>query len=77
MKIPTNPCLLRNEHKAHYWWYTDEGGGHMVSPDFVDPTEHFQHWCLGLDHVARHRGYPTPKWTAPKTPYNYRGRHRA
>lgn len=79
MKIETHACLIWDKiHKPHYWWYTDEGGGHMIYPEFANPANgDVQHWCLGIDHVPTHRGYPTAKWTMPKTPWVYQGRHRA
>lgn len=74
--IPTNVCLIWDRiHMPHDWWYTDEGGGHMVSVNFLDGSE-TQHWCPGVQYVPTHRGYPTSKWCAPKTPWDYRPTHR-
>lgn len=44
-------CLLLNEHDEHTWWYTSEGGGHMLSEPDPD-AKGFKEWrCPGLTEV--------------------------
>lgn len=78
VSVPTNVCLIWNKvHVSHDWWYTDEGGGHMVYEDFAHPEKgDKKHWCPGVEYVPTHRGYPTSKWCAPKTPWDYKPTHR-
>jgi hypothetical protein len=45
--VPVNPCLLRTVHEAHDWWYTSEGGGHMVGADDQDMRGWRAHHCPG------------------------------
>lgn len=64
-------CLIWwNIHEPHDWWYTDEGGGHMVTvPD--KPNDKQWH-CPGVYYVPTHRGTPPGMWSAPKTPWDYK-----
>lgn len=44
-------CLLTDPHLVHVWWYTSEGGGHMLS----QPEEGARRWeCPGI------HGLPAP-----------------
>lgn len=77
MAVPHNTCLIWWKiHPNHYWWYTDEGGGHMMDERFLDGNE-TKHWCPGVTHVPTHRGTPPSKWVGPKTPWNYKPTHKA
>lgn len=37
-------CMDSDPHPAHDWWYTSEGGGHMLNAEFVDGDR-----ALGID----------------------------
>jgi hypothetical protein len=70
------PCLIWwNIHDSHTWWYTDEGGGHMMDEQFLDGTE-TEHWCPGVDYVPTHRGIPQSKWVLSKT-HDHKPKRRA
>jgi hypothetical protein len=54
MPLPVNTCLLKHPHPEHDWWYTSEGGGHMIAtPDDADPRASVkQHHCPGVDGIV-------------------------
>ena len=50
---PTNQCLLKASHRAHYWWYTSWGGGHMLGGEPAIEDLKYEkglkrHLCLGI-----------------------------
>lgn len=50
-ELPEHRCLLERPHDEHDWWYTPEGGGHMLSgePDERDRRRAIKQWhCRGL-----------------------------
>lgn len=68
-------CLIWwNVHEPHDWWYTDEGGGHMVT--IPDKTKDKEWHCPGVDYVPTHRGIPPHPYIGAKTPWDYKPTHR-
>lgn len=64
--LPINPCLIHwKEHRAHEWFFINEGGGHMLRSDFVrfeDPDHVMAFKCLGVRNVGTHRGRARMRW---------------
>lgn len=52
--LPVHVCLLTHQHYAHDWWYTSEGGGHMVStPEDATLLRGAKQWhCPGVAPVT-------------------------
>lgn len=71
--MKTHNCLVWWQiHDKHVWYYTNEGGGHMLSEEFVIDEPPIV--CEGVDYIPRHRGWAVGRWTPE--PYTPNPKHR-